>query len=113
MRSIVNAALNQIKHEQKTAPIEAADLCEVENLLQEAASVEEQVEFNTLKLQISEALAKLSARERAVIVQRYYLEMSEKEMSETLDTPPGTIKWLLNTARKRLRSLLGTDRRTE
>jgi RNA polymerase sigma-70 factor (ECF subfamily) len=113
MRSIVNAALNQIKHELKTAPIEAADLCEVENLLQEAASVEEQVEFNTLKLQISEALAKLSARERAVIVQRYYLEMSEKEMSETLDTPPGTIKWLLNTARKRLRSLLGTDRRTE
>ena len=49
MRSIVNAALNRIKHEQKMTPVEEADLCEVEDLLQQAASVEEQVEFNTLK----------------------------------------------------------------
>jgi RNA polymerase sigma-70 factor, ECF subfamily len=113
MRSIVNAALNRIKHEQKMLPVEEEDLCEVENLLQQAASVEEQVEFNTLKWQILEALEKLSPRERVVIVQRYYLEMSEKEMSEALDAPSGTVKWLLNTARYRLRSLLGADRRTE
>lgn len=113
LRSIVNAALNRIKREQKVISVEQADLCEVENLLQQAASVEEQVEFNTLKWQILEALEKLPPRERAVIVQRYYLEMSEKEMSEALDAPPGTVKWLLNTARNRLRSLLGADRRTE
>ena len=52
-------------------------------------------------------------RQRAVIIQRYYLEMSEKEMSEALDSPRGTVKWLLNTARTRLRSLLGLERMTE
>ena len=66
-----------------------------------------------LKWQISEALAKLPPRQRAVIVQRYYLEMSETEMAETLDAPRGTVKWLLNVARNRLRSLLGTERTTE
>jgi RNA polymerase sigma-70 factor (ECF subfamily) len=113
MRSIVNAALNGIKHEQNITPVEQADLCEVESLLQQAVSVEEQVEFNTLKWQISEALADLPPRQRAAIVQRYYLEMSEKEMSEALDSPPGTVKWLLNAARTRLRALLGSERMEE
>jgi DNA-directed RNA polymerase specialized sigma24 family protein len=47
------------------------------------------------------------------VVQRYYLEMSEKEMTETLEVAPGTVKWLLNAARSRLRSLLGSERNAE
>jgi len=113
MRSVINAALNCIEREKKISSVSEEDTCEVENLLEAAASVEEQVEFNTLKWQIAEALAKLPPRQRAVIVQRYYLEMSEKEMSEALDFPPGTVKWLLNTARTRLRSLLGSERMAE
>jgi RNA polymerase sigma-70 factor (ECF subfamily) len=60
-----------------------------------------------------EVLTELPPRQRAVIVQRYYLEMSEKEMAEALDSPPGTVKWLLNAARARLRSLLGSERMAE
>jgi len=37
---------------------------------------------------------KLSPRQRAVIVQRYYLEMSEAEMAKESGTAAGTIKWL-------------------
>lgn len=113
MRSVVNAALNCLEREKKTCSFEERDTSELETLLEEAASLEEQVEFNTLKWQIKEVLAELPPRQRAVIVQRYYLEMSEKEMSEALDAPPGTIKWLLNTARARLRSLLGSERMEE
>jgi len=117
MRSVVNAALNCIEREEKSQSfaddLPGRDTSELENLLEQAASVEEQVEFNTLKWQISETLAKLPPRQRAVIVQRYYLEMSEKEMSEALDTPPGTVKWLLNAARTRLRALLGSERMAE
>ena len=117
IRSIVNAALNCIEREKKSRSL-AEDLpasvtSELKSLLEQAVSVEEQVEFNTLKWQITEALAKLQPRQRAVIVQRYYLEMSEKEMAEALDSPPGTIKWLLNAARDRLRSLLRSERMTE
>jgi DNA-directed RNA polymerase specialized sigma24 family protein len=46
-------------------------------------------------------------------VQRYYLGLSEKEMSEEMDIAPGTIKWLLNAARTRLRDLLRSKRSVE
>lgn len=113
LRSVVNAALNLVEREQKSTSFTHSDTSELENLLEEAASVEEQVEFNTLKWQIKECLEELAPRQRAVIVQRYFLEMSEKEMAEALDSPPGTVKWLLNAARTRLRSLLGSERMAE
>ena len=113
LRSVVNAALKCIERERKVCTLSSEDTSELETLLEKAASVEEQVEFNILKWQISEALAKLPPRQKAVIIQRYYLEMSEKEMSEALGAPPGTVKWLLNAARSRLRSLLGSERMAE
>ena len=113
LRSVVNAALNCIEREKKEQYFSEVDTSELEKLLEEAISVEEQVECNALKWQIMEVLSELPPRQRAVIVQRYYLEMSEQEMSETLDSPPGTVKWLLNAARSRLRSLLGSGRMAE
>ena len=113
MRSVVNAALNCLERQKKGQYFSEVDTSELENLLEEAASVEEQAEFNNLKWQIKDALEELPPRHRAVIVQRYYLEMSEQEMSEALDSPPGTVKWLLNAARTRLRELLGSERMAE
>ena len=114
MRSVINCALNAIEKPSRWVPMDGCQdsgaLEALETLLVQAASVEEQVEFAQLKDEISTALSCLPPRQRAVIVQRYYLEMSEKEMAETLDTAPGTIKWLLNTARTRLRRLLGSER---
>lgn len=110
LRSVVNVALNHIEREKRGHSFTNEDLLEVENLLEHAASVEEQTEFNALKWQISQALEKLPPRQRVVIVQRYYLEMSEKEMAEALEAPPGTVKWLLSAARARLRALLGSER---
>lgn len=113
MRSVVNAALNCIEREKKGRFFTNEDTSELENILEQAASVEEQAEFNALKDRIKEALAKLPPRQRAAVVQRYYLEMSEKEMAEALEAPPGTVKWLLNAARTRLRALLGSERMAE
>ena len=113
LRCVVNAALNRLEREKKGTSFRDADTSELENLLQEVASVEEQVEFKTLQWQIKECLEELSPRQRAAVVQRYFLEMSEREMAEALDTPPGTVKWLLSAARDRLRSLLGSERMAE
>lgn len=109
MRSVVNAALNAVRRDGKFVPLEA-DTTSLETLLEHAASVESQVEYNQLSSEILQAISKLSPRHRAVIVQRYYLEMSEQEMAQALDAAPGTIKWLLNAARTRMRELLGSDR---
>jgi RNA polymerase sigma-70 factor (ECF subfamily) len=52
------------------------------------------------------ALARLAPAQRAAVVQRYYLGLSEAEMAACLDCPPSTIKSRLHAARERLRLLL-------
>ena len=59
------------------------------------------------------ALLALPARQRTAIILRYYLDMNEKEMALELDAPRGTVKWLLNAGRTRLRELLGAERFVE
>ena len=108
LRSVVNAALNVAQKADRHLSMDG-DLDQVEGLLSQAASVESDVEYIQLKQMIVAALARLEPRQRTVVIQRYYLEMSEKEMAVALDAPPGTVKWLLNTARAKLRNLLGSE----
>ena len=105
-RSVMNAALDAAQRDLRQEQI-AGDLKSLETLLYHSLSVEGTAEFNTLKQDIRAALENLSPRQRTAVVMRYYLEMSEKEMSEVLQIRPGTVKWYLNTARERLRILLG------
>ncbi len=109
MRSVVNAVLDAVEKRSKwvnfNSDVKTGDLGE---MISQAASVEDQVEYAQFVREVHNALLMLPARQRAVIVQRYYLEMSEKEMAEELDAAPGTIKWLLNAARARLRTLLNS-----
>jgi RNA polymerase sigma-70 factor (ECF subfamily) len=113
MRSVVNAALNAMRREARGKRFPFEDPSELEALLDKAASATEQVEAKELNRRILEALRKLPPRQRAAIVQRYYLEMSEKEMAAALKAPAGTVKWLLSAARKRLRNLLDSERNLE
>lgn len=107
MRSVVNAAVKVMQRSARQ--VEAGDEADESLFVEIAArveSVEEQVESIEVQNQIWDAMQKLSPRQRAVIVQRYFLEMSEKEMAEESGAAAGTIKWLLNAARERLRGLL-------
>jgi RNA polymerase sigma-70 factor (ECF subfamily) len=115
LRCVVNTALNAVERSHRAGGSleDDGDASDLERLLVRAASVEEQVEYAQLKSAIYTALGALSPRQRAAAVQRYYLEMSEKEMTEALDVAPGTVKWLLNAARTRLRGLLGSERGVE
>lgn len=109
LKSVVHAALNVARRYTKMVPFDDG-LSEIETLLDGADSPEAQVEASQRSQQILSALTRLSPRQRAVIVQRYYLEMSEREMSISLQAAPGTVKWLLNAARARLRDLLRPER---
>ena len=109
MRSVVNAAVKILQKSQWQ--IVTGDEAESESIFAELAqrveSVESQVESSEIQDQIWDAMQKLSPRQRAVIVQRYFLGMSEKEMAEEAGTKAGTVKWMLNAARERLRVLFG------
>jgi len=107
LRIVVRVALNIARREQRTTTLDNASLEQVEALLNQATrSVESQIAYNALVEEIEQALAALTPRQRAVIVQRYYLGMSEQEMAQRLTVTPGTIKRLLYNARRRLRHLL-------
>lgn len=114
LRSVVNRALNAVEKEHAAIGLdEEMEPLALQSLLEHAVLVEDQVEYAQLKAKIARALESLSPRQRAVVVLRYFLEMSEKEMTVTLKIAPGTIKWLLNTARNRLRALLRSERISE
>lgn len=115
LKCVVNAS---VKMMQRSARQDQAYDESDELLLASFASQEEltesHVESIEFQSQIWDAMQNLSARQRAVIVQRYFLEMSEKEMAKEGGTTVGTIKWTLNAARTRLRALLDRNfRRSE
>ena len=112
MRSVVNASVKMMQRSARQVQV-ARSMMRMKSILSELVerveSVEAQVESIEVQNQIWDAMQKLSPRQRAVIVQRYFLDMSEKEMAEEAGSAVGTVKWMLNAARERLRGLLGVD----
>jgi RNA polymerase sigma-70 factor (ECF subfamily) len=56
--------------------------------------------------EIWDALRQLTPEQRAAVVARYYLDLNQAEMAETLRCSVSTVKWRLHAARARLRVLL-------
>lgn len=71
-----------------------------------STDLEETTEQAELRDAVSAAMSRLSPAQRAVVVQRYYLDFTEKEIAVNVDSPVGTVKWRLHSARKQLRRLL-------
>jgi RNA polymerase sigma-70 factor (ECF subfamily) len=112
MRSVVNASVKVVQKSARQVDVgDDADETMFVELAARVESVEAQVESSEFQNQIWDAMQKLSPRQRAVIVQRYFLEMSEAEMAKESGTVAGTVKWMLNAARERLRGLLGAAQR--
>ena len=106
MRSVINASVKTLRRSARQVEVGGEEDTVLADLARRVESVESRVESIEVQDQIWAALQELSPRQRAVIVQRYYLGMSESEMADQSDTARGTIKWLLNAARERLRELL-------
>ncbi len=111
LRSVINDALKvtsrQSRYISLDAVLEEAESALVTFLKESRPSPDDLVEISDTRQTVWQALSKLSPVQRAAIVQRYYLGMSEAEMADRTVCPPGTIKWRLYAAKKRLRTLLG------
>ena len=78
-------------------------------LIDPTSGPEEILEQKQSRENILKAIHSLSAEQRAVIVMRYFLDMSEADMVIKTDRPLSTVKWWLREARGRLRSLIGSS----
>lgn len=112
MRIVTNAALQATKKQKRQISLDKdmtnaeVDLSFIDLLADETPGPETQAEAEELRDTVQQALFALSPDQRAVIVLKYYLDYSEREMAEELQSPPGTIKWRLHAARKQLGVLL-------
>jgi RNA polymerase sigma-70 factor (ECF subfamily) len=108
LRSVINDAIKAARRRQRYIPLDGADTqTTLLDLLEDTAPGPlDQLVQTELKQAVREALRMLSPEQRAAVVMRYYLDMSEAEMVETANAPKGTIKWRLHAAREHLRRLL-------
>jgi RNA polymerase sigma-70 factor, ECF subfamily len=112
MRSVVYAAVRAARRSQRdvawTTPVEG-DLT-LEDLARDATPGPDEVfEQAELAAVLEAALLRLCPEQRAVIVLRYYLDLSDEDISEQLHCAPGTVRWRLHSARKQLRGWLSWE----
>ena len=107
MRVVVNDAVEAARRRERIASREVGGAEEaLARLADPDAGPHERAEAAEVRRRVWLALEELPPLQRAAIVQRYYLGMSEAEMAGIAESPPGTIKRRLHDARKGLSKLL-------
>lgn len=101
LRIVVNQALREVRRHRRLVP-----LASVAEQADQQHSPEEQLAQRETYATLRQAIGALRPAQRAVIVQKYFLGLSEAEMSDVQGVPAGTIKSRLFTARQSLRQLL-------
>jgi RNA polymerase sigma factor (sigma-70 family) len=108
-RIAYNAFLMHVRARKEELPLDEAMPPE-----DETTAGERSVEAESVReLDVRRALSKLSAEERAAIVQCYYLDRSHEEAAYVLGCPVGTVKSYIFRAKKKLQQVLpGWEPRT-
>jgi len=110
LRSVVNAAIKSANRQKKYIPLDENESEDTQFLaawlIDPHPSPEEMVETEELRQGVWKALGRLAPHERAAVVSKYYLGLSEAEMTQQFNIPLSTVKWRLYRAREKLRTFL-------
>ncbi len=102
-RIVVNGALKAIRSDKRMDTPSEEETARMHELSDQSPGPEAAAEYNELRVTVLGAISALPPRQRAVLVLRYYLDMDEASMAETLGCPLGTVKWRLYAAKQKLR----------
>lgn len=102
-RIVVHDTLKALQKQRREFSIDALEETEQFDIFDPAPLPEEVLESKETLHAVYLALARLDPQQRASFVMRYYLQMSEKEIAETLKSPLGTVKWWSFSARRKLK----------
>ncbi len=109
LRSVANDAIKAAQRRERQIPLDAEneDGITLANFLADPTpEPAEFAEHAEMRDAVWAAIGKLAPAQRAAIVLRYFVELSETEMTQELACPRGTIKWRLHQAREHLRRWL-------
>jgi len=111
LRIVTNDAIKASLRARKHLSLDAAqELNESLAWLRDAnPGPEELVDTAENRRMVWEALQQLTAKQRAVVVMRYFLGMKAREISKELYRPLSSVKWSLHAAKEHLRSILGFE----
>lgn len=112
-RIVVNDALKLASQMKRSVSLDDLDegASSLATLLADPTPRPEQwLEEKQIREHILDAIHSLPPEQRAVVVMRYFLDMSAADMSAKMGRPLSTIKWWLRDARQRLRNLMDTTR---
>ncbi len=116
LRSVIHASIKAAEKQKRLISLDTEEEEEAQRLtkwlMDPNPSIEELTETEELRQDVWNALGKLTASQRASIVLKYFLDMSEAEIAEEFKLPQSTIKWRLYAAREKLRDLLKPFRRS-
>jgi RNA polymerase sigma factor (sigma-70 family) len=103
---VVNDSIKEAKRQGRKISLDDPNERIIDLLTDDCPSPEDIAEASDMHQLIWNALQQLPPEQRAVVVQRHFLDMKEAEMVESLKRPASTIKWWLHTARERLKTIL-------
>ena len=110
LRIVVNNALKTVKSQERLISLEIeTEILGSEGEWNNNHLQFEQEEFTNSRddcVLLQELMQQLSPEHRAVLELKYYLEMSDDEIAETVHIPPGTVKSRLHAAKGHFRALL-------
>lgn len=108
MRIVTNQALNRLQASQRRANMnERYALAENEN--RKMSNAQEHVEAREQNEKLMRAVQRLKPDEQTLITLRYFLELPETEVAQTLQLPQGTVKSRLHRTLAKLREIIRQD----
>jgi RNA polymerase sigma-70 factor (ECF subfamily) len=105
-RIVVNAAIKAARQVSRVPFLDEDGEEILSQQLDPSLGPEDRAVLRELRFLMVAAIYTLPPGQRAAVVLRYYLDMDEATIAETLRCPLGTVKWRLHAARKRLRGKL-------
>ena len=106
VRIVINDAIKAAQRRSREVSLETGEPSLADLLSDGNPGPAAQMEEADFRFAVRKALRRLAPRQRAAIVMRYFLEMTEDEIAAAMHSPPGTVKSRLHRARERLRALL-------
>jgi len=106
IRIVINDAIKVAQRQNRQVSLDAGEHSLAELLTDPNPGPAVQMEEAEFRQAVRTALKRLTPQQRAAIVMRYFLEMTEDEIAVAIHSPPGTVKSRLHRARQHLRALL-------